>query len=803
MIDAPKLVWGAPNWFMFAAAAAAVMLVLLLVGYWRAPASRGVRLSAAALKALGVVILALCLMEPLFSGTRARPGANQFVILADNSQSMSLRDKGTTQSRAEEIKSLAGKDAGWLARLGSDFDLRQYAFDTQLRAVQSVGELGFDGGASNLGASLDRLLSRYQGRPLAGVMLLTDGNATDAEAVERVLAKATAAAGSAGPRVPPIYPLLVGNDTPADDVNLERINITQTSFEDAPVTLMAQVTTSGFKGRTLTAHLLDEAGKSVEEQKLTVVEDGQPIAVRFRLRPEQQGVSFYRISVAAEGVKAPSTQPNAEERNEADEATLANNSRLVTVDRGEGPYRILYVSGRPNWEFKFLQRALQPDPQIKLTGLIRIAKREPKFTYLGHRGESSNPLFRGFDEQNKEQVEQYDQPVLVRVNPEDKDDLLDGFPKAAEDLFKYHAIVLDDLESEFFTQDQMLLLKEFVRQRGGGLLMLGGTESFKNGKYDRTPIGDLLPVYVDEVQPLPEGSQVRMALTREGWLEPWVRLRAEESDERTRLAAMPGFQVLNAVRGIKPGATVLARAELESGSTVPALVEQRFGRGRALALLVGDLWRWEMHRPANAANDLEKAWRQTIRFLVADIPQRVEVATDAPHQPDDPDGSIRLDVRVRDPKYVPLDNAAVTIHVTGPDGKTLQLPAEPSEREAGLYEAVFVPRDAGAYRAMVNVAGPDGSNLGQVQAGWTSEPAADEFRQLKPNRELLNRIAGTTGGSMVPADRIDNFVAALPTLHAQITEPYIRPMWHQAWVFLLAIVCLTAEWGLRRWKGLP
>ena len=39
--------------------------------------------------------------------------------------------------------------------------------------------------------------------------------------------------------------------------------------------------------------------------------------------------------------------------------------------------------------------------------------------------------------------------------------------------------------------------------------------------------------------------------------------------------------------------------------------------------------------------------------------------------------------------------------------------------------------------------------------------------------------------------------------HADVTEPYVSPVWHQPWVFLLAILCLTAEWGLRRWKGLP
>src|SRR6185436_17592928 len=149
--------------------------------------------------------------------------------------------------------------------------------------------------------------------------------------------------------------------------------------------------------------------------------------------------------------------------------------------------------------------------------------------------------------------------------------------------YRYHAIILDDMESEFFNQDQMQLIKDFVRQRGGGLLMLGGTETFHNGKYDRTPIGDVLPVYADEVSGFAAEAQFRMSLTREGWLEPWLRLRGEEDAERQRLAVMPEFQTLNAVRGIKPGATILARAAVGE-TTVPALVEQRFGRGRAAAL---------------------------------------------------------------------------------------------------------------------------------------------------------------------------------------------------------------------------
>jgi hypothetical protein len=797
------LIWGAADWLAIAATIAAVLLLILLWGYWRAGAARRVRVLAGTLKAIGILILVSCLLEPLISGTRARPGANVFVLLADNSQSMTLRDQKTQRTRGEELKALAPKTAPWLAQIREDFDLHQYGFDTQLRSLTAgVEELDFTGPASHLGNTLERLARRYHGRPLSGVLLFTDGSATDAEALERLVVRK-----DTNTKLPPIYPVLVGSDEATEDVSLDRISVTQTNFEDAPVTLAAQATTSGYRGRNLVAQLLDESGKPLQQQVAKVDEDGKPVTVRFQLRPEQSGVSFYRVRVAAEDQLAQFDDPA-----KLAEATLANNARVVAVDRGKGPYRVLYVTGRPNWEFKFLNRAVASDDQVKLVGLLRIARKEPKFTFLGRAGESSNPLFRGFDAPDKEQIESYDQPVIVRFNTDDAEELRGGFPQAAEDLYRYHAIILDDLESEFFTQDQMLLVKEFVRQRGGGLLMLGGQESFKNGKYDRTPIGDLLPVYADEVPAAPVAAgasgglaKYRLELTREGLLEPWVRLRAEEDAERKRVAGMPAFQTLNQIRGIKPGATVLARAVFENGTPVPALVEQRFGAGRVGAMLIGDLWRWGLRRAPDAEQDLEKSWRQTIRWLVADVPQRVEVSLPPPDKSSDdqPEGAMTVSVNVRDPKYAPLDNAAVTVRVTGPDGNPAQLTAEPSAKKAGVYEATYVPRQGGIYRAEVIAAAPDGNEVARVETGWTSDPGAEEFRQLRPNRELLDRVARATGGQLIDSDKLSDVVATFPTRHAEITEPYIRPVWHQPLVFLLAILCLTAEWGLRRWKGLP
>ncbi len=263
------------------------------------------------------------------------------------------------------------------------------------------------------------------------------------------------------------------------------------------------------------------------------------------------------------------------------EATLANNTRLVAVDRGRGPYRVLYVCGRPNWEFKFLRRAVEEDDQVQLVGLLRIAKREPKFDFRSRAGEGTNPLFRGFDPKDKEQVEQYDQPVLVRLGTEDEGELRDGFPKTAEELYRYHAIILDDLEVGVLHAGPDAArqgVRPPARRRAADARRAGVVQ-----ERQVRPHADRRPAAGVSRSDGPACGRTRgtsLSLTREGWLEPWVRLREEEASERQRLGAMPPFQTLNRVRGVKPGATVLARSADDGARQLPALVEQRFGHGR-------------------------------------------------------------------------------------------------------------------------------------------------------------------------------------------------------------------------------
>src|SRR5690606_12785669 len=151
------------------------------------------------------------------------------------------------------------------------------------------------------------------------------------------------------------------------------------------------------------------------------------------------------------------------------------------------------VGGRPTWDFKFLNRALFDDPQLQMVALMRAARREPKFDFKGRAGEASNPMYRGFTD-DQEQAPRYDQPVLVRVNARDENELRGGFPKTAAELYAYDAVMLDDVEAAFFSHEQQVLLRQFVAERGGGLLMLGGADSLDNGDYGSTPLAAALPL---------------------------------------------------------------------------------------------------------------------------------------------------------------------------------------------------------------------------------------------------------------------------------------------------------------------
>ena len=772
------LVFSNSDWLLPAAGLCGIAALILFLTYRNSILPPKIRRASVALKLAGFILLAICLLQPEWNAERADPGANMIAVLVDNGRGLQVRDGSEKETRAQQLgTSLTTAETesnSWIEKLSEDFTLRRYSFDGSLQRRDTFENMQFGGSQSTIHSSLESIAKRYKGRPLAGIILITDGNATD----EPINLE----------NLPPVYPVVAGDQPPERDLAITDVTLSQTVFEDAPVTILSEIASRGYANEKVTLRLSDADGKELQSQSFTPRDDISTHTFRFLHRPLNPGVTFYKLSLSAERIDV------------SEEATAANNERFATINRGRGPYRILYVSGRPNWEYKFLRRALADDLEIEMPALLRVAKREPKFQWRGREGESSNPLFRGFQNADGEE-QRFDEPVLIRLNIADENELRQGFPRDEEGCFAYHAIIVDDLESGFFTVDQMELMEQFVSRRGGGFMMLGGQESFHHGEYLDTPIASLLPIHMEKPGPESPAGRLKFDLTREGWLEPWARLREGRNEEEQRIAAMSEFHSINLAHGLKPGASLIGNfIDQASGARWPALAVQRFGDGRSAAFMSGDVWRWGFKDPEQRP-DMEKSWRQMMRWLVSDVPNRVTLEFEKDNESGNTN-TASIEVRVVDKEFQPLNDAKVSVQITDSDKNTISLAPRLSETKPGVFTASFVADGShGWYRAEATVTEADGTPIMTAEEGWTPNLDADEFKSLTPNRELLADIAAKTKGEVFNFKDLDTLVKMLPETEVPVTRIVTTSLWHTPWVFLLALSCFIGEWALRRWRG--
>ncbi len=854
---------GLSHWWPLAGVLGVASAALVVGGYRR---QLGRVPPAGWLKLAGLWLLIWWLLEPLHVIRCAPPQANVMLVLVDDSRSMQAR---TLQGRspADALRTLLSADGGARAarrtgrglgsrgaangpantaaandrpprfdeRLAEHFRVRRFAAGKRLRPLADYRSLGFTDGRSPLRRHLHDLAAAFRGQPIGGILLFSDG--ADSELPDTVTshpadtagpradvpaenAEATEAPGTRTAALPPVYAVRLGRPTQRPNVAVVDARVTETLFEDAPVTLSVDILAQRASGRSVRAAVFDAAGKLIEQRLVPIANDPSRLELLFRLSETVRRTAFARVQVgladewrprqtpprgdeaeqpdgkdtpdhadadsaratassahpvdhasssAPAGVARPATTAGAlhEATYVTDEITLADNDLAVALRPETRRHRILYVAGRPNWEWKFVRRSLETDRHLQLTGLIRIARREARFDFRGRRGQRSNALFRGFDTAEDE-AEQYDQPVFLRLNTADADELRGGFPVTAEQLFGFEAVILDDIEAAFFTRQQLALLQRFVSERGGSLLMLGGIDSFRHGGYHKTVLADVLPVYMDAPVPslsaadadhAPETAaraatrgphaaaggrphrnggnlSVHLRKTRQGRVEPWLRLCESLEDDARREQRIPAFHVVTPARTIKPAAVELARFETPAGHPVgPALVAQRFGRGRAVAFLGGDLWRWRMKSPAESA-DCERFWRQLARWLVAEVPPAHQLTLDRPTHDAH---ALRCLVQCRDRAFAPDDRAEVRIDVfcSEPDD---------SGTTTGVHNAVLA-----AWHTADTHGGTDDSRATVHDAGFTdANVATDAGRDARDTARNEPDAASTPPSDLRP-----------------------------------------------------
>jgi len=773
-----ELQFGAPNWTTFMIVSMILGGLLVIFSYRSLSMKRSLSAAAMCLKICGIAILSIALTEPLWSGVHVHPGTNLFAIAVDDSRSLQIKDPETQQPRLQIMEQLLtasqltqeNRQPQWLIDLEQYFSVRQFTIDTHAHAQTDLQHLTFNGARSNLASSLNELNQRYKKLPLAGILLMTDGiSSEDLKNLETSV---------------PIYPVVIGSNALATDVAIKKTSVSYSPFEDAPIRILADLSATQCQDQKIKIQLLDESKKIVGTELREITQPDQQLQIRFQVHPEETGIAFYQIKTTLIS-------------SEHEEATLANNQRTLKIDRGRTAHRVLYVSGRPNWEFKFLRRAIEEDEFIQLVGLIRIAKKETKFDFRSREGEEGNALFRGFD-QNESDLERYDQPVFVRINTQHPDELRDGFPKTETELFQYETIIIDDLEAAFFTHDQLELITRFVSERGGGLVMLGGQESFQQGGYHKTDLSRLLPIYFSQQAAVDSKNDFQFSLTRDGWLQPWMRHHKNEQDEHKRLAEMPPFKTINRVDTTKPGATLSAELTNSSKATFPAIATQRYGSGRVAAVMIGDLWRWRLKEDSTTPQ-LNKSWRQLLRWMTTDVLEPVDLLVE---ENLNPNGGTKIKVLVRDQEYQKRSDYQVALEITPPGKDPVKLTADPISGQPGMYQSIYLPSQPGGYALSATVTAPD-SKTKTIQGGWVHEPDRDEFPFIAPQLELLQQLAEKSKGEVIAAANLQHFVNTLDQRHVPVTEELVTPLWHHPWVLTLVLCCLFGEWSLRRWKGLP
>ncbi len=771
MLDAPslahvslstKVVALAPHGTLgrYLAIAAAVVIVVLAVRTLLAEQRWSRRLTLLALR-LGVVAGALVLFfEPALRKEQESRVPNHVAILVDDSQSMSVRESAASKPRWERAQQFLqlSKPAFEKLRQGSRLDF--YRFSDVLSPTGEAELLAgtAEGQSTKLGEALQALRARYEGRDLGAVVVVSDGAdlgrlrsrpgelpKEEADFLQRLDV--------------PIHTVILG-DEPLRDVSIADVRADRFAFVRSQFSIEARLhvegaQAAGWAGRALSVTLLAD-GETV--QSFDVYLDGkrEDYPIKFQVLPERVGKFVYEL-------RAPLLQG---------EAVAENNRKTILLQVIRDKIRALQVCGRPSYDERFLRSLLKHDPNVDLISFFIL--RTPNDIDAVAPNEMSLIPF-PTDELFREQLRSFDVVFLQNF---------DYGPYGI-------GIYLDEI-------------RRYVEE-GGGLAMIGGDLSFSSGGYDGTAVETILPVTLlpRDTVPLVDAASFRLQLTDEGRRHPLTALELDVERNLARWQKLPELNGTNLVGAAHKDAVVLGvhPTRKASGQPLPALAIREPGKGRTLSLTSDGTWRWafaSLEDPIGTARAYQRFWQNAIRWLIHDptlsfLRLRTDRSEYDPRQP------ITIELKAVAADYQPLRNLEVEIEVTRV-GERAPLEKRTHTTDPEGEVRVTLPGPApGGYR----VVGRTTLEKRQVEESETFLVRAlgRELESPRGDAAFLQRVAAATGGHHQVSDRALGELVAHPPRSQRLAIDEDRPVWNQAWVFLLTVGCLVGEWLLRRKWG--
>ncbi|NUM54094.1 MAG: hypothetical protein HUU46_10660 [Candidatus Hydrogenedentes bacterium] len=726
-----------------------LVAALVATAYWRSRANARLtrRLVLALLRCVAVVALVLVLLRPMRAEPNVREGERPiFAVVVDQSASMKTEDADGTSRDAAVRAALAGSRGVFEQALTADYDVRYFTFAHESQPAvldEIVGGRAPTGTTTDLSAALLQSSSTLTNRALAGVLLISDGRDNAGGDVRRAATFVKGA--NAG-----VWTVPVGSETESHDVYVTARLKQSYLYVDQPGSITVTVSQAGFAGQYIDVVLLRE-GAPVATERVALTERGA--SIEFPVTEKAKGVVKYAVEV--------SPLPG--------EADSANNKRTVFVRAVDERTKVLFVEARPYWDSKFLLRALQRDQNVEVTSLFQI--KEDKIVAIAESSAKDAP---------------------------EKSSITQGIslPKSKEDLFRFDCLILGKGVDVLLTAEQLALVRDFVRERGGGVVF----SRARSYGFDNEALAALEPLVWER----DSVHGKRFELTPEGKTSP-VFSFGKSIPSDTVIRELPEMVSVTKVAQEKSLSVVLARSkEDDSGLEMATIAYQRYGKGKVMSVGATGLWRWAITPPELAAYDdvFERFWGQMIRWLVSDsdfLPgQEISFRTD--RYTYNLGEMVQLAVRT---KFVDGQSFSPSATVVAPSGKFVELPLDADPQSPGVYTARFLPEEEGEFVATLSDSAPESTLNIAESAPFTVYSDNTETRFVSADRALMADIARVTGGEALSLDQLNTLPERMRAFERKTaTDTKFVDIWDKLGVFAALLSFLTVEWFARRRSGL-
>jgi uncharacterized membrane protein len=760
------MLWSHPydGRFYLVLAAGLAGLLILAFRLAQAPGARSAVLFV--LRALALGLLVLILLNPVrVNQAEYRGPEPPAFFLFDESRSMGLEAPKTRARAADDLIATA------LARIPQQDrpPILRFGFGRELAAIPKSRQgllPQFD--ETRLNRALEELPSRFGDSAPFAVFLFSDGRASEPESLEPT----TLAYHRMGI---PVHVIPVGDEAVSGDVAVQDIDAPRNAQPGTRVPVRVTVRSHGY------------AGQRAELQIRSNMRDrGEPLAtLPITLSGGEQA---HELVIETDQAKGPLT---VEVSPLPHEAIATNNAVPFQIMPRDPKIRVLYMEGTPEGEWAFVRDALHEDPNIECTPLT-------------------------VDNQMGAQQR------LYRVSDPSR-----GFPTSRQELFSYDVVICSDIARSAFTPQQLDWTVELVGERGGGFAMVGGYTSFGAGGWDQTSWDGLIPIDMSGHglgRSEYFNGPVRVVIPPRAAEHPIWRIVDDPRKNLDVLARIPEFNGTNLTDRLKPAATALGLSDqpLPGSNIVTVFSAQAFGKGRSFAMATDTTvgWGQQFERVWGEGDNryFRKFWRNVVRWLSenSDAAHRqLRVETDKVIYR--PGQEIQVTARAYDNEQNQTDNlrVAASLHnasqgmATGSEPTLVNLTPQLDDHSyrgkltAPPATTNFENPGSTIHRLALNVHSLDGDRevaRTSLELQVIDDPA--EFRDPRPDPAKLHTIARDTSARVLrnPAD-LAAAIAAHPK--ASVRKVVTRwPVWDSLALWTLLIGVLSAEWIVRRLKGL-